>query len=232
MKSPKFNGLLTNCRNLLANYPCLIAPKYMGGKNRLIPFLIKCSKKILILNIYPIFWRFVLSRKIPGQFSDRPEKRNFWQRCPGSHGLFGDLYALSGDFVERLRASGIRLPEDLIGDDSLVGAFAKTGLANEDDWQEARVQPCKDAGFFCEPTDYFSPASLHGQYKRMINYSVRHFQNRIVTSIMRSSGPIGLPVRMALLYPEWLPRFSPRLHPLWYWFDRQALARMRAACAA
>ncbi len=144
-----------------------------------------------------------------------------------SHGLFGDLYALSGDFVRRLRASGIRLPEDLIGDDSLVGALAKTNLMGEGEWREDRVRPCPAAGFLCEPTDWASPASLGNQYRRMINYSVRHFQNRIVSAIMRGEGPSALPARLADLYGEWLPRFTPRLNPAWWWFDRQALARMR-----
>lgn len=144
-----------------------------------------------------------------------------------SHGLFGDLYALSGDFVRRLRASGIRLPEDLIGDDSLVGALAKTNLMGEGEWREERVRPCPEAGFRCEPIDYASPASLRNQYRRMINYSVRHFQNRIVSEIMRGPGPSALPARLADLYGEWLPRFAPRLSPAWWWFDRQALARMR-----
>jgi glycosyltransferase involved in cell wall biosynthesis len=147
-----------------------------------------------------------------------------------SHGMFGDLYALSGDFVRRLRASGVRLPIDLIGDDSLIGALAKTNLSNEDDWQDARIVPCLDAEFLCEPTG-FGPASLRNQYRRMINYSVRHFQNRIISAIMRGPGPVGLPPRMADLYGEWLPGFTPRRDPQWWWFDRAALARMRASCA-
>ncbi|MGH6785539.1 MAG: glycosyltransferase family A protein [Novosphingobium sp.] len=147
------------------------------------------------------------------------------------HGMFGDLYALSGDFVARLRVSGIRLPEDLVGDDSLIGALAKTGLANEDDWRDARIAPCPAAGFLCEPTT-LSPAGLAGQYRRMVSYAVRHFQNRIVSQIMRGPGPAGLPRRMAELYGEWLPRFAPRRDVLWWWFDRRALAKMRAASLA
>jgi cellulose synthase/poly-beta-1,6-N-acetylglucosamine synthase-like glycosyltransferase len=149
-----------------------------------------------------------------------------------SRGLFGDLYALSGSFVARLRASGIRLPADLIGDDSLIGALAKTDLADERDWRDQRIVPCAGAGFLCEPAALTSPRSLHLQYRRMINYSLRHFQNRIVSSLMRGGGPNGLPVRLADLYPDWLGAFRPRRHPLWWWFDRQALARMRAVCAA
>lgn len=141
------------------------------------------------------------------------------------HGLFGDLYALSGDFVRRMRAGGIRLPDDLIGDDGLVCAMAKTDLANEDDWRDERVIPCEAAGFLCEPTR-MTRASLTIQYRRMLNYAVRHFQNRIVTDIMRSTGPAGLPRQLAQLYPQYLPRFTPRAHPAWWWFDRLALRRM------
>jgi hypothetical protein len=144
------------------------------------------------------------------------------------HGMFGDLYALSGQFVRRLRQSGIRLPEDLIGDDSLIGALAKTGLANEDDWRDARIVPCCKAQFLCEPTA-LSVASIRNQYRRMINYSVRHFQNRIVSQIMRGPGPAALPRQMAELYPDWLARFSARRDPQWWWFDQQALRKMRRA---
>lgn len=148
-----------------------------------------------------------------------------------SRGLFGDLYALSGRFVERLRASGIRLPEDLIGDDSLIGALAKTGLANEDDWNDERIVPCPEAGFLCEPTG-LGPRSLANQYKRLVNYSVRHFQNQLIIPIMRGPGPAALPKRMAALYPAELGRFAPRPDPQWWWFDRKALARMRAAISS
>ncbi len=143
------------------------------------------------------------------------------------HGLFGDLYALRGSFVERMRETGIRLPEDLIGDDSLIGALAKTDLANEDDWRDERVMPCERAGFVCEPTR-LSLGSIRGQYARMINYSVRHHQNRIITDIMRGPGPGALPRTLASRYREWLPRFAPRRHPVWWWIDRQALRRMAA----
>ena len=32
-----------------------------------------------------------------------------------THGMFGDLYALRGEFVERMRSGLVRLPDDLIG---------------------------------------------------------------------------------------------------------------------
>jgi len=145
------------------------------------------------------------------------------------HGLFGDLYALRGDFLARMQARGLRLPVDLVGDDSLVGALAKTDLGAESQWDDARVVPVPEAGFRCEP-GALTPAALRLQHRRLVSYSVRHFQNRIVSHLMRDAGPDALPERLADLYPEWLPRFAPR--PRHWWFDRLALARIRRAARA
>ena len=143
-------------------------------------------------------------------------------------GLFGDLYALSGGFVARIRARGLRLPEDLVGDDGLVAAWACTDLQSDAAWLRDRVIACEGAGFLCEPVRLASPATWRMQYRRMINYSVRFFQNRIVSDIMGREGPDGLPQRLADLYPAWVGSFSPRPGPTG-WFDRKALARMRRA---
>ena len=143
-----------------------------------------------------------------------------------SHGVFGDLYALRGGFLGRMKQMGIRLSDDLIGDDGLLGALAKTDLAGEDDWQDPRVVVCPEAGFLCEPVDMANLRTWKMQYKRLINYSVRHFQNIIITSIMRGRGPQALPPRLAVMYGEWLPQFRARPGLMNRWFDRRALQRM------
>ena len=144
------------------------------------------------------------------------------------HGLFGDLYALHGDFVARMREADIRLPNDLIGDDGLLCALAKTDLGNEDDWQDERNATVEGAAFLCDPVR-MRPADLLLQARRMRNYSLRHFQNRIVSDIMRGPGPQALPDRLASLYARYLPQFRPRRDPRLWWFDRQALAAMARA---
>ncbi|KKW89580.1 MULTISPECIES: glycosyltransferase [Sphingobium] len=143
-------------------------------------------------------------------------------------GLFGDLYALSGRFVAAIRARGLRLPEDLVGDDGLVAAWAHTDLGRDADWERERVLACEEAGFRCEPVSLWRPSTLRMQYRRMTNYSVRFFQNRIISDIMASEGVSGLPGRMDALYGAWLPRFRSRPLPTG-WFDRKALAKMREA---
>ncbi|UIP08244.1 glycosyltransferase [Erythrobacter sp. SDW2] len=159
------------------------------------------------------------------------QARAYQRSIVEQHGMFGDLYALSGDFVARLRGSGLRLPEDLIGDDSLIGALAKTDLQHEDNWRDSRIIPCPGAQFLCDPVT-LAPSQVKMQFARMRNYSLRHFQNRIVSAIMRGPGPAGLPRQMAALYDAYLPGFRPRLDPRYWWFDRQALAKMKLAAAA
>lgn len=145
-------------------------------------------------------------------------------------GLFGDLYALSGRFVAEIQARGLRLPDDLIGDDGLVAAWAHTGLGRDAQWVHERVVMCDRAGFLAEQVSLARPSTWAMQYKRLINYSVRFYQNRIVSDIMAREGPDGLPARLSSLYPDWLPRWRPR-PGLTGWFDRKALSRMRKAAA-
>ncbi|MEC3910719.1 glycosyltransferase [Sphingobium sp. CR2-8] len=143
-------------------------------------------------------------------------------------GLFGDLYALSGPFLAEIRTRGLRLPDDLVGDDGLVASWAHTGLQKDSAWQQKRVVPCDGAGFLCEQVSLARPQTWRMHYKRLINYSVRFYQNRIVSDIMTREGPDGLPARLSILYADWLPRFRPR-PGLTAWFDRKALKRMRTA---
>ncbi len=141
-------------------------------------------------------------------------------------GLFGDLYALRGDFLARMKTAGIRLPVDLIGDDGLVGALAKTNLQDEDHWDDERVMPVRGAGFYCDPVSLWHPATMPMQYRRMINYSVRHLQNRLVSRIMRREGPSGLPERLSSLYAANRDALTPRVSLPEAWFDRRAMNRM------
>lgn len=153
--------------------------------------------------------------------------RAYQRQLRADGGLFGDLYALDGGFVQRLRDQNIRLPDDLIGDDGLVAALAMTNLGKDADWQRDCMTVAEGAGFYCEPTDMLSPITWHVQYRRMINYAERHFQNRIVSDIMGKTGAIGLPVALAPHYAAWLPVFRPRPGLINQWFDRLALKRMK-----
>jgi glycosyltransferase involved in cell wall biosynthesis len=158
--------------------------------------------------------------------------RVYRRRLTREHGLFGDLYALRGAFLARMKEAGARLPEDLVGDDGLVAALAKCDLGNEEGWDDARVAVCATAGFLCEPVRIGRPASWLMQLRRMRNYSQRHFQNLMISTIMERHGPAGLPSSLASIYSRHLPSMRPRRHPALWWFDRQALKHMRREAEA
>src|SRR3546814_8554040 len=70
---------------------------------------------------------------------------------------------------------------------------------------------------------------MRNQFRRMINYSVRRYQNQIISRVMQNEGPTGLPARLAQLYSAHLPSFTIRPSPALAWFDYQALRRIRRA---
>src|SRR3546814_18940925 len=88
-------------------------------------------------------------------------------------GLFGGLYAVRGDFLRRMHERNIRLPEDLIGDDGLIGALAATDLRGDAYWDRERVEPCGAAGFYYEPAGLLNPVTSRLQYRRRIHYRFR-----------------------------------------------------------
>jgi len=144
-------------------------------------------------------------------------------------GIFGALYAVRGSFLRRMKDKNIRLPDDLIGDDGLIAAMAKTDLETEANWDDRRVAVCEQAGFSCEPVEILRLPTLLNQYRRMKNYAVRRFQNMIISSIMRDRGPTGLPRNLSTLYGNYLDRMTPRRSLFWWHFDTVALHKMRAA---
>lgn len=142
------------------------------------------------------------------------------------HGLFGGLYLVRGAFLARLRASGIRLPIDLVGDDGLIGALVKTDLGGERHWRDERIAFAPDASFACERIALTRPSSLRLQYRRMLSYSLRRYQNLVISGIMRGPGPAALPIRLADLYAANRGLFTLRMRPGTIWFDWLARRRM------
>lgn len=143
------------------------------------------------------------------------------------HGLFGALYGLSSAFVGRLKASKIRLPHDLIGDDGLIGALAKTDLGGESNWDKARIANCETAQFRFEEADWRVPTTWRLQFRRMINYSVRRYQNMIVSSIMRGPGPTALPETMRETYAAHWHRFDIRAaHAPFDWLAKRRMRKL------
>ncbi len=108
-------------------------------------------------------------------------------------GVAGNLYALPARFIERIRRRGIALPVGLVGDDSLVGALAATDLGTLADYDPKRIALCHEAGFLFDSLDIFDPADAQLYYRRLVRYSLRHFENMMVREVLAGPGAAGLP---------------------------------------
>jgi glycosyltransferase involved in cell wall biosynthesis len=115
-------------------------------------------------------------------------------------GLAGNLYALQGGFVERLRGMDIHLPVGMVGDDSLAGLLAATDLGPIADWDKCRILVVEDAGFHFDPLSPLSPADIRQQFKRMRRYSRRRYENQLIGRYLESHALTELPREVAELH--------------------------------
>ena len=143
-------------------------------------------------------------------------------------GLAGNLYALSGSFVSRLRALSVRLPRGLIGDDSLVGALALWNLDRSSGWNHDRLRVVASATFRYESIAQSSLSDPMFYIRRLKRYSLRHFQNQLIRNRLKPAGPPVLPDHIEKIYleakdEELVPRKS--LHH--YLADRWAVSVIR-----
>jgi glycosyltransferase involved in cell wall biosynthesis len=120
-----------------------------------------------------------------------------------SHGLAGNLYALSGDFVRRVRAAGVRLPVGLIGDDSWVGALALMDLDPSSGWHKERVRICDDARFAFDSLRWHRPADARLYWRRRIRYGLRRWQTIMLRAHIAEHGLARLPRDVRELYSEY-----------------------------
>ena len=90
--------------------------------------------------------------------------------------LAGNLYALRGTFLRRIRERRIRMPTGFIGEDSMVGAFAKWDLDPTAKWNNARVVPCHAAGFRYRSLTPLRLLDAKLYWRRRVRYGMRHWQ--------------------------------------------------------
>ena len=115
-------------------------------------------------------------------------------------GLAGNLYALSGEFVERIRAKSVKLPVGFVRDDGLIGALAFWDLEPRSSWNTDRIAVCKEAMFKYKRLSVFSWHDLLLHHKRKIRYSIGQFENRMLHRLLKERGLEGIPVDVASLY--------------------------------
>jgi glycosyltransferase involved in cell wall biosynthesis len=146
-------------------------------------------------------------------------------------GVAGNLYALRGSFVERIRDRGVRMPVGIIGEDALVGAMVKWDLRGDTRWDNERVKVVAQAGFEFEPMSYRHPWAWKKYLRRRVRYSIRGFQNRMLGRIIQPEGFEALPRHVKTLYrryPEVLRLRWRGLDTLFDWLALREIERVRA----
>lgn len=150
-----------------------------------------------------------------------------------SRGATGNLNLLRADFVSRIRSRGLRMPFGTIGDDSLIGSYAKFDLDFRDgNWDDTRIEVDQESGFFYDSIPIFSFSGLQKYLRRLIRYSTRYHQNMIMRHIFLSgslmTGTIEtLPGTAAELYRMHPEQLKIKWRGYTTLFDVIALLRIR-----
>jgi len=151
-------------------------------------------------------------------------------------GLHGSLFALRGSFVERLAASGLRLPLGLYRGDGLLGSFVMHDLDSASSpWRPPHIAVEPEASWTLQSLRPWSPADIRRHLRRLVQQGRGRLESGAIRHTIypgqgRCGGFGALPERADSMILDWLaavPEARPRLarDP----FAALALRRIRRA---
>lgn len=140
-----------------------------------------------------------------------------------SGGLAGNFYALTKQFIDRIRSKSIRLPIGTIGEDGLVGALAYWNLEPSNEWNLKYILVLKNANFDYSQLSLLSINDMRLYYNRKINYSRRYFQNLIITKCFKNDGLDWLHGHFNVIYDKYPECLTINWRGVNTYFDWRAL---------
>jgi glycosyltransferase involved in cell wall biosynthesis len=143
--------------------------------------------------------------------------------------VLGNLYALRGSFVDRLRAARTRMPIGYIGEDGWVTSMAKWNGDPAEPWDETRVEGCPQAGFRYRSFSPLHPADWKKYWRRRVRYSLRHYQHLLLRDEIEAGGLPAMPASVQVLYAREAAVARLRPRPSEFVFDWLALNEIRDA---
>jgi hypothetical protein len=167
---------------------------------------------------------------VPSTGRSAPALRRMMQEHSGLH---GSLFALRGDFVDRLVAAGLRLPLGLYRGDGLLGAFVLHDLdAQHGGWDTGRIALTPEASWTTPEWQPWRWRDLRRQVRRMVQQGRGRLESAAIRSIIYDGGGFtGLPPQADAMVLDWIAADpaaripAARRDP----FARIALARLRQA---
>ena len=147
-------------------------------------------------------------------------------------GLHGSLFALRGEFVERIAELGLRLPLGLYRGDGLIGSFVLHDLdAAEGGWHGARIAVEPRASWDAVPLRPWRWRDLRRHWYRLIQQGRGRLQWAAIREKLYPHGFQALPADADACVLQWLEAAPAQRWPR-PWrdpFAALALARMRRA---
>lgn len=143
--------------------------------------------------------------------------------------LSGNLYAMNNKALNLFRKRSIRLPFGAKGEDGLLAYLLLTNLrGGENDTYDHRIVVSGDATFEFR-TLGLRVQDIKAYHHRLIRYSERHFQKKVLYKLLKRRGVKAMPDNIYDIYkPPILARISPRFDPVNYWYDLATRRRLSA----
>lgn len=162
---------------------------------------------------------------LPGSGRSREQ---WYKILRNKHGLSGNLYAVSREAITLIRQRNIRLPVGAKGEDGLLNYLFRTDLqGGRDDNHTWRIISSESALFYFDSLSLL-PADLKLYWRRLLRYSERYFQSRILYHILRRHGVQGLPRHIREIYTdENIRTLRPRNRLLYFVSDRVVLNKIK-----
>jgi hypothetical protein len=134
------------------------------------------------------------------------------RRLQTKPGIHGNLYAIKGDVLRKVRKNGFRLPLGLYRTDSLVGAIICFGLdPTKNQWDSNRLLIQPRATWRFDPLRWWSITDLRSHWKRVVRQAQGTLENSAVRQHLEvwRKAPEHLPRTATELVFDWMTT-SPR----------------------
>lgn len=142
------------------------------------------------------------------------------------------LYALSGRFVERLRACRVRMPVGYVNDDGFVTSFAKWDGDPATGWDPYRVMPVARAQFEYSSLSLGHPVDWITYWHRRVRQSLGYVQDALLCEALEDGGLAAVPARVEELYRRATAlSIQHRRHTLFDHVARRKILRLREAAS-
>ncbi|MGK7861147.1 glycosyltransferase [Falsiroseomonas sp. E2-1-a4] len=148
------------------------------------------------------------------------------------HEMAGNLYALRGTFLNRVRDRNIRLPFGIFGEDGLVTMLVKHDLDTRSPRNDERVTATKQGGFAFQQLSPWRLRDWRIYRNRKMRYAVRRQQAHMLYPLLFAQGTGAMPKHVVDLYRAHHDAMNRRWRGVDTYFDWVARRRILRDVAA